>query len=92
MTIFQAVSRLIDQFGIMETPEKATLEQDIKAYESEVMGTKEPENLPWDKKIYRRLHNGIYIRMVMPFIWLGMVRWARNILSPSNGEDELLKD
>ncbi|AGO47259.1 structural protein [Cellulophaga phage phi48:2] len=88
MTLFGAIEKLIRHFGLLEGGELNQLRTDREAYEIEA----QKEDASKDKKLYAKMHKGIYIRMFMPFFYFYLMSIVRNIISPPENDDDFLRD
>ena len=85
MTLFQVILKLIKHFNLMDTEARQALTVDVEKYDEHAT----PDNPDKIKALYGRIHQGIYVKLAIPFLFFGLVSYLKRILSTEEEEDFL---
>ena len=84
MKLFHVILKLIETLTLVSTQEHAQLTADVKEWEVKAMDVNNTEVV---STYYRKIHEGVYFRLITPFLYFFALREVRKIMSPEDGND-----
>lgn len=82
MSLFDVILKVIKTLMLVSSDDHAQLVNDVKHWESGAT----PESDDKIKGLYAKLHKGVFVRLLMPFLFYVILNKMRNAMNPSNGD------
>ena len=80
MKLFDIILKLIQTFTLTSSQEYQQLHTDVKEFELEC---KEDSKDPF-KRMYAKLHKGVYFRLLSPFLFFWAMREVKSMMEPQD--------
>lgn len=81
MKLFDVILKLIKTLTLVSSEEHAQLTRDVNEWTSDA--TLESEGI---KGLYAKIHSGVFLRLMMPFMYFFLLKWVRD-MSSSRADD-----
>tara|TARA_R110002111_G_scaffold249679_1_gene313670 strand:+ start:2659 stop:2919 length:261 start_codon:yes stop_codon:yes gene_type:complete len=85
MTLIGIILKLIESFTLCDTKEQQQLHIDSKNWEKECVIESDDKV----KSLYAKLHDGVFFRLLAPFVYFYLVRYVKDLMTGGD-EDNLL--
>lgn len=83
MEIFDVILKLIKTLTLTTSEEHQQLVHDTKGWSSDAtLDHEDPK-----KRLYAKLHQGVFVRLLMPFAYFFILKYVRDLQSGNDDED-----
>tara|TARA_Y100000782_G_scaffold103412_1_gene120541 strand:- start:324 stop:596 length:273 start_codon:yes stop_codon:yes gene_type:complete len=88
MTIFDIPLKLAENLGLGSSEEQQKLTYDVREWERDATENN-PDKL---KALHAKIHKGVLLRVMLPFIYLAVMNWVKSVLNQDKKQDYLFDD
>lgn len=82
MKLFDVILKLIKTLMLVSSDDHQQLTADVKHWEADAT----PEHSDKMKALYGRLHKGVFVRLLMPFLFYIVLNKMRNAMNPTTSD------
>ncbi len=80
MNLFQVILKLIQTLSLTGQDSYNQLTVDVKEWEATCVETSDDKL----KALYAKLHKGVLLRLLTPFLYFFLLKWVRDLQNPSD--------
>ena len=82
MKLFDVILKLIKTLMLVSSDDHAQLTHDVKEWESDAT----MDNKDKMKALYAKIHKGVFVRLMMPFLFYIVLNKMRNAMNPTTSD------
>lgn len=84
MKLFDVILKLIKQLTLVESDEYGVLKTDVDAWTDGCNSAQKEDKV---KILYYKIHKGVLLRLLMPFLYFALLKWVKDLSADSNDND-----
>lgn len=85
MNLFSIILKLIKVLNLSDSDEYQTLHNDVKKWELEKAKPDSDDTLG---RYYHKLHQGVWARLIFPFVYFYLLGWVKGIMNPPQEQED----
>ena len=82
MELFDVILKLIRTLTLTSSEEHQQLTADVKGWRSDATENSDDKM----KQMYAKIHKGVFVRLLMPFVYFWVLKSVQNMSSPEDDD------